>query len=78
MAMMRKLIVLTMVCVVPAIATKSAGSAPEEVFNDGEVVLFIGDSITHGGRGDDYVQYLCAAGIRGQIADGDRQAKIKG
>lgn len=58
MAMMRKLIVLTMVCVVPAIAAKSAGSAPEGVFNDGEVVLFIGDSITHGGRGNDMNHYL--------------------
>ena len=58
MVMMRKLILMIIVCVVLVIAVKSADLPLEGVFNDGEVVLFIGDSITHGGRGDDMNHYL--------------------
>ena len=41
--------------------------APEGVFKDGSVILFIGDSITHGGRHGDMNHYL-GHGYQAEIA----------
>ena len=58
---------LAAVCASFAWAGTSRDVAPEGVFKDGSVVLFIGDSITHGGRCGDMNHYL-GHGYQAEVA----------
>ena len=55
------------VCAMTAWADAPRDVAPEGVFKDGSLVLFIGDSITHGGRLRDMNHYL-GHGYQAEIA----------
>ena len=58
---------LAAVCASFAWADTSRDVAPEGVFKDGSVILFIGDSITHGGRRGDMNHYL-GHGYQAEVA----------
>ena len=58
---------LAAVCASFAWADTPRDVAPEGVFKDGSVILFIGDSITHGGRHGDMNHYL-GHGYQAEVA----------